>query len=194
MQGALLNWATAQLPPARARKGIWPPGPCELRFLLAASRFFVCQLCKHPRSHCGAVGRVGPRSLGCTSPAPQVLPHPPAAPSPDKGRLLPAPSRCWDVPGQIPLASMQPPKTRSAGVQTCRDVLGHTQRGLCRHVARAWGPRASVGSTANPLELGGKDPSLDNPTPAWPGLPRLPNPAVVPVEVRGQGVFGTRAG
>lgn len=81
-----------------------------------------------------------------------------------QGRLLPAPSRCRDVPGQIPLASMLPPKTRSAGVQMCRDVLGRTERGLCRHIARAWGPRASVGSTTNPLELGRKDPSWDNPS------------------------------
>lgn len=97
----------------------------------------------------------------------------------DKGRLLPAPCHCWDVPGQIPLASMQPPKTRSAGVQRCRDVLGHTHRGLCPHV----GPRASLGSSTNPLELGRKDPSWDNPTLTRPGLPMVPNPPEVPVEV-----------
>lgn len=112
-----------------------------------------------------------------------------------QGRLLPAPSRCRDVPGQIPLASMLPPKTRSAGVQMCRDVLGRTERGLCRHIARAWGPHASVGSTTNPLELGRKDPSWDNPSHPSPQHGQPPHPAEPPcaaLGVRGQGVFGAR--
>lgn len=111
--------------------------------------------------------------LGHAIPVPQVLLHPPAAPScstemrHSEGQLgnsasslhPPAAGMC---PGIFPIAKMQPPKTHSPGVQMCRDVLGHMERGqcrLCRHVARTWGPCAFLGSTRNALELERKGPS-----------------------------------
>lgn len=135
---------------------------------------------------------MGLRILGCTSPAPQVLPHPPAAPSRRAGTKggCSCTLRCWDVPGQIPLASMQPPQTGSAGVQRCRDVLGRTQRGLCRHITRVWGPCASAGSTTNPLELGRMDPSWDNPSHPSPQHGQASSSCPTPPWLGAGGVFG----
>ena len=78
----------------------------------------------------------------------------------------------------------------------CRDVLGRMERGpcsLCGHVARAWDPHTSLGSTRNPLELERKGPSWANPSQP-PGMARPPHPAkTTPCRPRrcvGRGWFG----
>lgn len=131
-------------------------------------------------THVPTVAPGGLRSPGCPSRAPQVLSHPPAAPS-RRAHTKGGCSRTLPVPG----CARADPRSLRAAAQSwgsnVRGCPGAHREGTVTLVG-------SSGSTANPPGLGKKDPSRENPrhpspqhgqvSPSWQSPPRCPCRAV----------------